>query len=185
LRFADYEKGKIKTDTSHYKDISKKHLLFLNKRIRPHRLDVLAKFIEKDCNLHKNSYFSLLGEEFDGDKNNPLYLGDVAAIKNCNSTKDIHEEIVNRYLGNKLPYSIETGRDDWLSGSNLNRIEELEIYRRRTYVEVITEFTASDEFVSLSEKISQAIISHQPFIIVGDKGYLAQLKNLKCSQRHC
>lgn len=178
LRFADYEKGKIKTDTEHYKDISKKHLLFLNKRIRPHRLDILAKFIEKDCNLHKNSYFSLLGEEFDGDKNNPLYLGDVAAIRNCDSTKDIHEEIVNRYLGNKLPYSIETGRDDWLSGSNLNRIEELEIYRRRTYVEVITEFTASDEFVSLSEKISQAIISHQPFIIVGDKGYLAQLRNL-------
>ena len=70
-------------------------------------------------------------------------------------------------------------RDEWLGGSYLDRVTEMFPFRRKSYVEIITEFTYKDDgLVCISEKLSQAILSKKPFIIVGDKSYLKVLKDL-------
>ena len=85
----------------------------------------------------------------------------------------------NVFYGKKLPYSISMNRDEWLAGSYLDRVTEMFPFRRKSYVEIITEFTYKDDgLVCISEKLSQAILSKKPFIIVGDKSYLKVLKDL-------
>ena len=110
----------------------------------------------------------------------------------------IFNSIWNDYYGKKLPYSVEMSRDEWLAGSNLNRITEMLPFRNKTFVEIITEFQVNDDgLVSISEKLSQAILSKKPFIIVGDKDYIKVLQDLGFktfnevwsedydTQRHC
>ena len=182
LRFADYEENKIKNVYDDkwefdYSKIHKRHLLFLNKRIRPHRLDILAKLIENHTSLKENAYYSFLGTDNTGE-GDPLFESDIKAIRGGSYDSDMANTIITEYYKDELPYSMNHSRDEWLSGSSLNRIEEMMPYRKRSYVELITEFTHSDEHVSISEKLSQAILSKKPFIIVGDKGYLANLRRL-------
>jgi len=185
LRFADYEQGKIENKYDEkwnfdIANISKKHILFLNKRIRNHRLDILAKLIENHTNIKDNAYYSFLGTDNYG-IGDPLYDSDIQSIEGrigYSYNKDIADEIIREYYKKELPFSMQHARDEWLAGSSLNRLEEMLPYRRRSYLELITEFTSSDEHVSISEKLSQAILSKKPFVIVGDKGYLKNLRNL-------
>ena len=66
-----------------------------------------------------------------------------------------------------------------VGGSSLDRVTEMFPFRRKSYVEIITEFTYKDDgLVCISEKLSQAILSKKPFIIVGDKNYLKVLRDL-------
>ncbi len=185
LRFSDYEENKVSNEY-HEKwefsedELTNKHVLFLNKRIRPHRLDTLSKLLEKKVNIKDNFYFSFLGTNNRGE-GDPLYDSDVNAIYGRVPdvyNKDMANKILWDYYKTELPYSMNFQRDEWLASSSLNRIEELLPYRKRTYVELITEFTHSDEYVSISEKLSQAILCKKPFIIVGDRKYLRNIKNL-------
>jgi len=181
LRFSDYIENKQEYQYDekwefNEKKLRNKHVLFLNKRIRPHRLDTLSKLIEKKVNIKDNFYFSFLGTNNRGE-GDPLYDSDVNAIY-ARLPKDMATTILWDYYKSELPYSLSCPRDEWLASSSLYRIEEMLPYRKRTYVELITEFTHSDEYVSISEKLSQAILCKKPFIVVGDRKYLKNLKNL-------
>ena len=189
-RFADwnYDEGITQADPeyfeTHYKpeieSLIPKHVLFLNRRLRSHRVLLMAELLDRKEDINKNFHLSFLGSENDDitrDMEKKTLMGYSWAFEHLD--KKVFEELWDDWYGNKLPYSLETSRDEWLAGSNLNRITEMLAFRRKSYVELITEFTTTnDGYVCVSEKLSQAILSKKPFIVAGDKHYLRVLKSL-------
>ena len=189
-RFADwdYEKGIAQADPEYYKthyapeieSLIPKHVLFLNRRLRSHRVLLMAEFLHRKENINKNFHLSFLGSENENitkEMEKSTLLGYSWNFEHLD--KKVFEELWDDWYGNKLPYSLETSRDEWLAGSNLNRVTEMLPFRRKSYVELITEFTTTnDGYVCVSEKLSQAILSKKPFIIAGDKHYIKVLKTL-------
>jgi len=191
-RFADwdYEQGQKDIQESlpeyydtHYKPetnkLTGKRFLFLNRRLRNHRILLLAELLKRKTNIDADFYMSFLGSE---NEHIPKEW-DKETIDGLNYIKRYDAGIFNSiwkdYYGRKLPYSVEMSRDEWLAGSNLNRITEMLPFRNKTFVEIITEFQFNDDgLVSISEKLSQAILSKKPFIIVGDKNYMKVLQDL-------
>ncbi len=189
----EYEMG-LKTDGpqnepeyyySHYSALlpskQPRRFLFLNRRLREHRSLTLAELIHRKIDIEGDFHMSFLGSENehiskDSDKE-ALFQA-----RSGNEDRYEHEtfdHMWNVFYGKKLPYSLSMERDEWLAGSYLDRVTEMFPFRRKSYVEIITEFTYKDDgLVCISEKLSQAILSKKPFIIVGDKNYLKVLKDL-------
>ena len=194
-RFSDwkYEMG-LKTDGpqnepeyyySHYSaempTKRPKRFLFLNRRLRDHRSLTLAELIHREIDIEGDFHMSFLGSE---NEHISKVIDRETLFRTHLSNEDRYEyrtfdHIWNAFYGKKLPYSISMDRDEWLGGSSLDRVTEMFPFRRKSYVEIITEFTYKDDgLVCISEKLSQAILSKKPFIIVGDKNYLKVLRDL-------
>ena len=194
-RFSDwkYEMG-LKTDGpqnepeyyySHYPESlpakRPKRFLFLNRRLREHRSLTLAELIHRKIDVEGDFHMSFLGSE---NEHISKSIDKETLFRTHVSNEDRYEyqtfdHIWNVFYGKKLPYSVSMDRDEWLAGSYLDRVTEMFPFRRKSYVEIITEFTYKDDgLVCISEKLSQAILSKKPFIIVGDKNYLKVLKDL-------
>ena len=158
-----------------------KRFLFLNRRLRDHRSLTLAELIHRKIDIEGDFHMSFLGSENEHISKN---IDKETLFRTHLSNEDRYEyrtfdHIWNVFYGKKLPYSVSMDRDEWLAGSYLDRVTEMFPFRRKSYVEIITEFTYKDDgLVCISEKLSQAILSKKPFIIVGDKNYLKVLKDL-------
>ena len=188
-RFANwnYEEGIKQSEPEYYKthyspeleSLTPKHFLFLNRRLRSHRVLLMAEFLNRNVELNKNFHLSFLGSENENitsDMERKTLMGYSYQFEHIDVK--YFRELWDNWYGKKLPYSLETSRDEWLAGSNLNRITEMLPFRNKSYVELITEFTTKDDgYVTISEKLSQAILSKKPFIIAGDKHYIKVLKD--------
>jgi hypothetical protein len=158
-----------------------KHFLSLNRRMRGHRILLMAELIKRKIDISKDFYLSFLGSVNDvitEEKDKDTIMG-ISSFHKEQYEEDIFTKICEDVYGKKLPYNTEVDRDEWFGSSHLDRVTEMFSLRQKTYVEIITEFTASDDgLVSISEKLSQAILSKKPFIIVGDKGFMTHLRKL-------
>ena len=158
-----------------------KRFLFLNRRLRNHRSLTLAELIHRKIDIDADFHMSFLGSE---NKHISKNADKETLFQSFAGNEDRYEyrtfdHIWNVFYGKKLPYAVSMDRDEWLAGSFLDRVTEMFPFRRKSYVEIITEFTYKDDgLVCISEKLSQAILSKKPFIIVGDKNYLKVLKDL-------
>ena len=158
-----------------------KRFLFLNRRLRNHRSLTLAELIHRKIDIDADFHMSFLGSE---NKHISKNADKETLFQSFAGNEDRYEyrtfdHIWTTFYGKKLPYAVSMDRDEWLAGSFLDRVTEMFPFRRKSYVEIITEFTYKDDgLVCISEKLSQAILSKKPFIIVGDKNYLKVLKDL-------
>ena len=167
--------------TQELKNKTPKRFLFLNRRLREHRSLTLAELLHRKIDVRADFHLSFLGSENKQiSKNEDRDTLFRTQLTNQDRYEyETFETIWHEYYGNKLPYSLSMDRDDWLGGSSLDRVTEMFPYRRKCYAEIITEFTyKNDGLVCISEKLSQAILSKKPFIIVGDKNYLKVLRDL-------
>ncbi len=158
-----------------------KRFLFLNRRLRNHRSLTLAELIHRKIDIDADFHMSFLGSE---NKHISKNADKETLFQSFAGNEDRYEyrtfdHIWTVFYGKKLPYAVSMDRDEWLAGSFLDRVTEMFPFRRKSYVEIITEFTYKDDgLVCISEKLSQAILSKKPFVIVGDKNYLKVLKDL-------
>ena len=158
-----------------------KRFLFLNRRLREHRSLTLAELIHRKIDVFGDFHMSFLGSENKDISRNidRETLFNTYAMNEDRYDYETFDHMWNVFYGKKLPYAVSMDRDEWLAGSYLDRVTEMFPFRRKSYVEIITEFTYKDDgLVCISEKLSQAILSKKPFIIVGDKDYLKVLKDL-------
>jgi len=163
-------------------DNEPRHILSLNRRLRTNRILLMAELLKRNLNISKDFYLSFLGSANDNitpqmDKDS---ITGIASYHSDDYDKEIFERIAEEIYDTRLPYNPEIDRDEWFGSSSLDRVSEMFPIRQKIYVEVITEFTATDNgLVSISEKLSQAILSKKPFIIVGDKGFMAHLRKME------
>jgi len=162
-------------------DDKPRHILTLNRRLRSNRVLLMAELLKRNLNLSDDFYLSFLGSTNDDipsqmDKDTILGFHQYHVD---DYSKEVFERIVDEVYGRRLPYNPDMDRDEWFGSSNLDRVSEMFPIRQKSYVEVITEFTSTNNgLVSISEKMPQAILSKKPFIVAGDKGYMAHLRKL-------
>ncbi|SVC63143.1 uncharacterized protein METZ01_LOCUS315997, partial [marine metagenome] len=77
---------------------------------------------------------------------------------------------------NKVSGKIRLG--DKVDGDVLTRVTDLLPHRLKSKFEIITEYTYTDTDISISEKLSLAMLSKIPFVVLGDRHYLQHLKKL-------
>jgi hypothetical protein len=65
-----------------------------------------------------------------------------------------------------------------LGSSKVERVVELFNHRAKSKFEIITEYTSTEDNIQISEKLSLAMLSKMPFVVLGDKGYMNHLKEL-------
>ena len=162
-------------------DDKPRHILSLNRRIRSHRILLAAELLKRNFNIDEDFYLSFLGSA-NGDITEGMDKDSILGHHQYHDDtygKEIFERISEEVYGRQLPYNKDIDKDEWFGSSNLDRVSEIFPLRQKAYAEVITEFTATDNgLISISEKLPQAILSKKPFILVGDKGYMAHLKKL-------
>jgi hypothetical protein len=61
---------------------------------------------------------------------------------------------------------------------HVRELHGLKQHADRCYVELVSEFTGSDQKVFLTEKIARSIVMGKPFIVFGDKAMLSELHRL-------
>lgn len=162
-------------------DDEPRHILTLNRRLRVNRTLLMAELVKRNLNVSKDFYLSFLGSANDNitQQNDKDAIMGFATWYSREYGKEIFERVAEEIYDTRLPYNPTVDRDEWFGSSSLDRVSEMFPIRQKIYAEVITEFTSTnDGMVSISEKLSQAILSKKPFIVVGDKGFMAHLKEL-------
>ena len=143
-----------------------KHFLWLNRRCREHRLYALHQAFK--INLFDNCIYSL--HDFDEQG-----WTDEAITKFLSAylnPEDISVEF------RKLKKRLDHGYDPVTDKQHLQEITDLKYYSDRTYLDIIGEFNCSDQKVFLTEKISRSIVLGKPFILIGDKQSLQELRSM-------
>jgi len=165
------------------KDVSTKSAMYLNRRIREHRTKLLIECLRQDVDLD-DMHFSYIGNDeiiskTGEDISHIIDLSDLLqtnidghqiSIKNFN-------KVVNDLYRKKVAME-DKDVTSWLGSSNVARVMELLNHRAKSKFEIISEYTCTDDNVQISEKLSLAILSKIPFVVLGDKGYMNHLKKL-------
>jgi hypothetical protein len=177
---------------SNQNGLGRKSALYLNRRPREHRIILLAECVKRGVDID-NMYLSFIGNSLsDYDKKN-----DAEIIKN---TIDIHYgdaypthigkgispflfEQLTPHMGKHI--EIRTSEDDGkirlgdkVDGDVISRVTDMLPHRLKSKFEIITEYTYTDSDISISEKLSLAMLSKIPFVVLGDRHYLRHLKKL-------
>jgi len=144
-----------------------KHFLWLNRRLRPHRL--LALHQANKFNLLDNCILTALkwGYESQCDKQYHSQLLNYLPLHEIDLEFTNFKNAV--VLGND--YNIETNEQD------VPELSSIRSAANKCFVEIVSEFNCSNNKVFLTEKTARAIVNKKPFIIVGDKNSLAELRN--------
>jgi 2-polyprenyl-3-methyl-5-hydroxy-6-metoxy-1,4-benzoquinol methylase len=164
-------------------DVPSKSAIYLNRRMRPHRTKLIMECLSRDVDLD-SMYFSFMGTEetIDESGNDVAYnidMTDVLTTKIIDTqiSKSNFEKIVNGLYGKRIAME-DKDPTQWLGSSNIERVIELLNHRSKSKFEIITEYSATDTDISISEKLSLAVLSKIPFVVMGDKGYIARLHEL-------
>ncbi len=162
-------------------DDKPKHILTLNRRLRANRVLLMAELLKRNLNIEDDFFLSFLGsanEDFTPEYDKEFIMRFHLYHKE-NYEKDLFERVAEDIYGKQLTHNQDVNRDTWFGSSNLDRVSEMFPIRQKTFVEIVTEFTATDDgLISISEKLSQAILSKKPFIVLGDRGFMNHLKKL-------
>lgn len=157
-----------------------KNALWLNRRLRNHRINLIAAATDLDIDFEK-FHFSFIGSKFEAyeemDKER-----DYKIIKGAPLVNDENYDKVISHFGKMvgLDTTDKTSRDmdQWLGTSDIGRVIEMLKIRSNSAYEIVSEFTHNDIGVHFSEKFTLPILSKKPFLISGDKGILRRLQNL-------
>tara|TARA_R110000822_G_scaffold310550_1_gene443968 strand:- start:4529 stop:7240 length:2712 start_codon:yes stop_codon:yes gene_type:complete len=154
--------------------------LWLNRRIRDHRVNLIAKCVDNAIDFNKFN-FSFIGSRFE------IYETisadhDMKSISNCKHVTDINfQEIISHY--GKIVGLDDTNKsvdemDRWLGTSSIGRVIEMLKIRSNSAYEIVSEFTHNDIGIHFSEKFTLPILSKKPFLISGDRGIMHKLKTM-------
>ena len=163
-------------------DDKPKHILTLNRRLRPNRVLLMAELLKRNLDLESDFFLSFLGSA-NGEVVTPEMDKDtIMGFHQYHADdydKDVFKRITNEVYGKELTHNQDVHRDSWFGSSNLDRVSEMFPIRQKAFVEIVTEFTSTNNgLISISEKLPQAILSKKPFIVLGDKGFMNHLKKL-------
>ncbi len=165
------------------KDVPTKSAMYLNRRIREHRTKLLLECLRRDVDLD-DMHFSYIGNDEILSKNGEDISHVVDLVDLLQTNINGHQISRKNFIKvvNDL-YKTQVAMEDkdvvkWLGSSKVGRVMELFNHRAKSKFEIITEYTYTDDNIQISEKLSLAILSKIPFVILGDKGYMTYLKKL-------
>lgn len=157
-----------------------KNGLWLNRRIRNHRVGLIAACVDKHIDFNKFD-FSFIGSKFE--------IYDTSDYED-----DKHAILINRYVNDTIIFKkilklfgkivgLDNSKspqemNEWLATSDIGRVVEMHKIRSNAAYEIVSEFTFNDIGVHMSEKISLPILGKKPFVVSGDKGFLKELRRL-------
>jgi len=161
-RYFEYT-DKVEVD---YTKTYDKHFLWLNRRVREHRLYALHQ--ASKMNLFNNCVYSLHDfneyEWFD-DELNKFLLEYIS-----------QEEIDLSFMNvNKV---LDTDYDPVGDVQHIKEIRDLSVFSNQTYLHIVGEFNCSNEKVYVTEKASRPIVMGKPFVLFGDRYSLAELRDM-------
>jgi hypothetical protein len=153
-------------------NINKTFLCF-NFRYRRHRLDLLTIFHKH--NLLNNSYFSMPSHNPDAPSQKFI---DHLIFHDVNNIYGVSNEELQILQNNILPLviDIEDGYKDHLKLTIENEKREMAHLYDSSLISVVTETNAWQAEISITEKIYKPILYKHPFIVVGSRGTLAELR---------
>ena len=154
-----------------------KNAIWLNRRIRDHRVNLIAKCVDKKINFDDFN-FSFIGSKFeqheaideDSDKKSILL---------CNHVNDSNANDVLKHFGKIVGLDANKSTqemDQWLATSDIGRVIEMLKIRSNSAYEIVSEFTHNDIGVHFSEKFTLPILSKKPFLISGDRHIIKELQ---------
>ena len=147
-----------------------KHFFWLNRRTRQHRLYALHQ--ANKFELFDNSIYTFYDYD-EGHQGGEAYYPH--ELKQFIS----EDQIDLSFLDRRTPEGILD--PDYSTVHDYQHVRELyglKQHADRCYVELVSEFTGSDQKVFLTEKIARSIVMGKPFIVFGDKAMLSELHRL-------
>jgi hypothetical protein len=168
---------------THNNDVPAKSAMYLNRRVRTHRTKLLIECLRREVNID-DMHFSYIGsDELIGengvDVSYNLDMIDLiqAKVDKNQISRNNFEKVVSELYGKCVAME---GQEiiKWLGSSKVERVLELFNHRTKSKFEIITEYTCTETDIQISEKLSLAILSKIPFVVIGDKGYIKHLKKL-------
>ncbi len=145
--------------------IFKKHFLWLNRRTRDHKLYALHQAYKHK--IFDNSLYTF--HDFENETN------EVYELKLKKYTQDIDLDFLNYKT---LPDVLDNNYDLKYDNQHRETLLNLKKHANKCYAEIVSEYMGSDDKVFLTEKISRSIVMGKPFIVIGDRGMLAELQTL-------
>ena len=165
------------------KDVPTKSAMYLNRRIREHRTKLLLECLRQDVDLD-DMHFSYIGNDEIISKTGEDISHNIDLVDLLQTNIDGHQisiknfnKVVNDLYRKKVAME-DKDVSSWLGSSEVGRVMELLNHRAKSKFEIISEYTCADDNVQISEKLSLAILSKIPFVVLGDKGYMNHLKKL-------
>jgi len=179
---------------SNKNELERKSALYLNRRPRGHRILLLAECIRRGIDID-SMYASFIGNSLsDYDKkkdaedikttlDNYYANGNAYSTHIGNGISPYLFERINPHLGKyiEIRRSENSGKirlGDKVDGDVITRVTDMLPHRLKSKFEIITEYTYTDTDISISEKLSLAMLSKIPFVVLGDRHYLQHLKKL-------
>jgi|TARA_R110002153_G_scaffold220717_1_gene373270 hypothetical protein len=181
LRYIGF-KYDVSAHLLHNHQVEPKSAIYLNRRVRDHRTKLLIECLRREIDLD-DMHFSYIGtDKINSDENDISRNNDLSGILNTRvDDNQISEsnftKFVNDLYGKKLAME-NKDTNEWLGSSNVGRVMELLNHRAKSKFEIITEYASTEDGVQISEKLSLAILSKIPFVVMGDKGYMNHLNEL-------
>jgi len=182
IRYIGFNYAEYKNLTQN-NDVTRKSAVYLNRRMRPHRTKLLIECLEREVDLD-NMHFSFMGTESRIDDNDKdvaynIDMTDLLTTKVSGEqiSKSSFEKMVKYFYGKRIAME-DKEIIHWLGSSDIGRVVELLNHRAKSKFEIITEYSCTDTDISISEKLSLAVLSKTPFVVLGDKGYMSHLKKL-------
>ena len=178
LRYIDF-------DYDHHKwlrnnnEIEHKSAIYLNRRPRVHRIKLFGECLKRNIDID-DTYFSFIGDSIDDNlvEEGPNDISLIRhVIENIECDQDTIDKVMNEYYGTQI-FLTDHNKESWLGASSVERVTELLNHRAKSDFEVITEYSYTNIGVMISEKLSLAMLSKIPFVVLGDKGYMKRLKEL-------
>jgi len=179
LRYIDFDYDHHKWMTNN-NTIEHKSAIYLNRRPRVHRIKLFGECLKNNIDLG-DTYFSFIGDSIDDnlveEGNNDISLIRHIITDSIECNQDIIDKVMNEYYGTQIFFT-DHNKEDWLGASDVGRVTELLNHRAKSNFEIITEYSYTDTGVMISEKLSLAMLSKIPFVVLADKGYMSRLKEL-------
>jgi hypothetical protein len=150
--------------------MNKRFLFTLNRRARPHRIYNFYKLYQNNL-LNSSKYtFHCFAESLN---QNYTHVNITHDYLNGWVEEEINSNFFNYYGAN-----IKTNYDVVNDYQYYNEL--LDIYNniKDCFIEVVCEYNYSDYKVLLSEKISRSIVMKKPFVAIGDRYLLQNLRDL-------
>jgi len=158
--------------TKRHIDIIEKSFLCLNYRYRQHRIDLTLLFLKND--LLKDSFYSIPA----GNPHHPdqLFLHNVH--RNFSQNIGLTEEDLLNFQ-TILPLKVDNLANSYDNHKimTMDANQTLSHLYEKSLISVVTETTAYEPTIAETEKTFKPILYKQPFILVGQKGSLKNLRN--------
>tara|TARA_B110001454_G_scaffold21039_1_gene20093 strand:+ start:2214 stop:4061 length:1848 start_codon:yes stop_codon:yes gene_type:complete len=168
---------------SHNNLVAPKSAMYLNRRIRSHRSKLLVECLRREVDLD-DMHFSYMGSDEiismgNEDVSHNIDLVDLLTTKvdEHQISKSNFKKVVTELYGKQIAME-DKDIVKWLGSSKVGRVMELFNHRAKSKFEIITEYTSTENNIQISEKLSLAMLSKMPFVVLGDKGYMNHLKEL-------